>query len=125
MGNTGRFILTGGSVSALEQRATEGLGSAPRLRDEVQRRCRYGRPDRDRSLLAAISAEAKMSGWGCPNELKGVCLRVKGRNCDPGMKGCVLHGRFVFSNPAKNPPPKRTVLPAAPRPPGGIAASGE
>jgi hypothetical protein len=26
--------------------------------------------------------------------------------CDPGMKGCVLYGRFVFSNPAKNRPAK-------------------
>ena len=22
--------------------------------------------------------------------------------CDPGMKGCVLHGRFVFANDDKN-----------------------
>ena len=43
-----------------------------------------------------------MSGWGCPNELKGTCLRVQGRTCDPGMKGCVLFGRFVFSTPEKN-----------------------
>lgn len=57
-----------------------------------------------------------MSGWGCPNELKGTCLRVSGRSCDPGMKGCVLHGRFVFSNPAKNPPPKRTRLPTGASP---------
>lgn len=43
-----------------------------------------------------------MSGWGCPNEVKGKCMRVKGRDCDPGMKGCVLFGRFVFSTPEKN-----------------------
>ncbi len=43
-----------------------------------------------------------MSGWGCPNELKGTCLRVEGRECDPGMKGCVLFGRFVFSTDEKN-----------------------
>ncbi len=43
-----------------------------------------------------------MSGWGCPNELKGTCLRVDGRECDPGMKGCILFGRFVFSTPEKN-----------------------
>ena len=43
-----------------------------------------------------------MGGWGCPNELNGMCLRVQGRECDPGMKGCVLFGRFVFSNPEKN-----------------------
>ncbi|HYN39905.1 MAG TPA: hypothetical protein VES39_11705 [Rhodospirillales bacterium] len=62
-----------------------------------------------------------MSGWGCPNELRGTCLRVNGRDCDPGMKGCVLHGRFVFSNPEKNPPPKRT-LPTPPTPPTPPAA---
>jgi len=55
-----------------------------------------------------------MSGWGCPNEIHGTCMRVKGRDCDPGMKGCVLHGRFVFSNPEKNRPPTRTRLPAPP-----------
>jgi len=26
--------------------------------------------------------------------------------CDPGMKGCVLYGRFRFSNEAKNKPSK-------------------
>nr|VFJ43272.1 MAG: hypothetical protein BECKDK2373C_GA0170839_10052 [Candidatus Kentron sp. DK] len=45
-----------------------------------------------------------MGGWGCPNEVDGACLHVPGKKCDPGMKGCVLFGRFVFSNPAKNRP---------------------
>lgn len=43
-----------------------------------------------------------MSGWGCPHELMGRCQRVTGRGCDPGMKGCVLFGRFRWSNEAKN-----------------------
>ncbi|WP_006787924.1 hypothetical protein [Thiorhodospira sibirica] len=43
-----------------------------------------------------------MSGWGCPHEYQGRCHHLDGRPCDPGMKGCVLAGRFVFSNPAKN-----------------------
>ncbi len=43
-----------------------------------------------------------MGGWGCPHEVKGECQRVLGRPCEPGMKGCVLAGRFVFSDPAKN-----------------------
>ncbi|OIO69052.1 MAG: hypothetical protein COW19_04330 [Zetaproteobacteria bacterium CG12_big_fil_rev_8_21_14_0_65_55_1124] len=44
-----------------------------------------------------------MSGsWGCPHEEKGKCNHVLGRDCDPGMKGCVLSGRFVFSNDEKN-----------------------
>ncbi|MBT8420135.1 MAG: hypothetical protein KJO08_04650 [Gammaproteobacteria bacterium] len=45
-----------------------------------------------------------MGGWGCPNEVNGICLHVKGQACDPGMKGCVLFGRFVFSNTKKNRP---------------------
>ena len=51
-----------------------------------------------------------MSSWGCPNEIKGQCMRVKGRDCDPGMKGCILYGRFVFSNPDKNPPRINKIL---------------
>lgn len=47
-----------------------------------------------------------MSGWGCPHEIEGRCMRVKGFACDPGMKGCVLSGRFRFSNEAKNRPAK-------------------
>lgn len=43
-----------------------------------------------------------MSGWGCPHEVKGLCDRVERRKCDPGMKGCILAGRFVFSADEKN-----------------------
>jgi len=42
--------------------------------------------------------------WGCPHDANGECQRVPGRACDPGMKGCVLFGRFVFSNEEKNRP---------------------
>lgn len=42
--------------------------------------------------------------WGCPHEYQGRCQRVPDRECDPGMKGCVLFGRFEFSNPEKNRP---------------------
>lgn len=45
-----------------------------------------------------------MGGWGCPHEANGVCQRVSKLPCDPGMRGCVLYGRFVFSNQAKNRP---------------------
>jgi len=45
-----------------------------------------------------------MSGWGCPHESNGVCLRVRELPCDPGMKGCVLFGRFNFSKEEKNRP---------------------
>lgn len=47
-----------------------------------------------------------MSGWGCPHELNGTCQHIQGRACDPGMKGCVLAGRFRFSDETKNRPPR-------------------
>lgn len=43
-----------------------------------------------------------MSSWGCPHDDKGQCRQVPGKACDPGMKGCTLFGRFVFSADAKN-----------------------
>jgi hypothetical protein len=51
-------------------------------------------------------SEREMSGWGCPHEVAGKCNRVRGFDCDPGMKGCVLFGRFRFSNENKNRGPK-------------------
>lgn len=48
-----------------------------------------------------------MGGWGCVHDVNETCTRVAGRPCDPGMKGCVLAGRFRFSNEDKNRPPKR------------------
>lgn len=58
-----------------------------------------------------------MSGWGCPHEVHGTCQRVQGRPCDPGMKGCILFGRFVFSTPEKNRPPRSATSKAEPEPP--------
>jgi orotidine-5'-phosphate decarboxylase len=43
-----------------------------------------------------------MSGWGCPHEVAGVCTHVNNVACDPGMKGCVLYGRYRFANEDKN-----------------------
>ncbi|MBF0218101.1 MAG: hypothetical protein HQL49_01025 [Gammaproteobacteria bacterium] len=45
-----------------------------------------------------------MGGWGCPHEFAGKCQKIENRPCDPGMKGCVLAGRFIFSNAEKNRP---------------------
>ena len=41
-------------------------------------------------------------GWGCPHEVDEVCTKVNNLPCSPGMKGCVLAGRFVFADDAKN-----------------------
>lgn len=41
-------------------------------------------------------------GWGCPHEVDDRCTKINGVPCDPGMKGCVLFGRFVFADESKN-----------------------
>jgi orotidine-5'-phosphate decarboxylase len=41
-------------------------------------------------------------GWGCPHEVNDKCVKLNNLPCDPGMKGCVLAGRFVFANEDKN-----------------------
>jgi hypothetical protein len=41
-------------------------------------------------------------GWSCPHELQGLCSKVNGLKCDPGMKGCELYGRYVFFDARKN-----------------------
>ncbi len=65
------------------------------------------------------------ASWSCPHDLNGVCQRVAGAQCRPGMRGCVLHGRFVLANApgpgelkplrapeaAPDPPPPRRRLP--------------
>ncbi|HZX33337.1 MAG TPA: hypothetical protein VFF03_18445 [Rhodocyclaceae bacterium] len=39
-----------------------------------------------------------MASWGCPHEIDGKCTRINNLPCAPGMKGCVLAGRYVFAN---------------------------
>ena len=34
--------------------------------------------------------------WSCPHEADDLCTRVAHRACQPGMRGCVLHKRYVF-----------------------------
>lgn len=41
-------------------------------------------------------------GWGCPHEVNDTCTKIDNLPCDPGMKGCVLAGRFVFADEDKN-----------------------
>jgi len=44
-----------------------------------------------------------MASWGCPHEINGKCTKINNLTCDPGMKGCVLAGRYVFAgNEEKN-----------------------
>jgi len=43
-----------------------------------------------------------MSGWGCPHYKEGKCSKIKDKNCDPGMKGCVLAGKYAFADDTKN-----------------------
>ena len=50
--------------------------------------------------------------WGCAHEINGLGHRVNGLTCDPGMKGCVLYGRYIFANSKKN---ERIVQKQAPR----------
>ena len=40
--------------------------------------------------------------WGCPHEADDRCGKVSNLPCDPGMKGCELHGRYAFFNEDKN-----------------------
>lgn len=47
-----------------------------------------------------------MSAWGCPHDAGGVCQRVVGARCSPGMRGCVLEGRVRFAEASMNTPAK-------------------
>lgn len=48
--------------------------------------------------------EVNVSGWSCPHEDAGACKRLRNIPCDPGQRGCVMHGRFRFVDSAKNRP---------------------
>lgn len=41
-------------------------------------------------------------GWGCPHEVDDTCTKLNKLPCNPGMKGCVLAGRYVFADEDKN-----------------------
>lgn len=56
-----------------------------------------------------------MSAWSCPHDLNGTCQLVRGSVCDPGMRGCVLHGKVRFADVEMNRPRKPVKSgPAAP-----------
>ena len=56
-----------------------------------------------------------MSAWSCPHDLNGICQRVRGAICEPGMRGCELEGKVRFANEALNQPrkPVKAAAPAA------------
>jgi hypothetical protein len=41
-------------------------------------------------------------GWGCPTGVDDRCTKINDLPCDPGMKGCVLAGRFRFADDDTN-----------------------
>jgi len=50
-----------------------------------------------------------VSSWNCRHEVNGICMKVAGAYCRPGMKGCVLVGKVTFQD---------GVIPAPVWPPG-------
>jgi hypothetical protein len=52
------------------------------------------------------------SAWSCPHDLNGICQRVQGAVCDPGMRGCELEGKVRFAVEDKNQ--RRKPVKAAP-----------
>jgi hypothetical protein len=39
-----------------------------------------------------------MSSWSCRYEADGICRKVDGAYCRPGMKGCILVGKVTFQD---------------------------
>jgi hypothetical protein len=39
-----------------------------------------------------------VSSWSCRYELAGLCAKVDGAYCRPGMKGCILVGKVTFQD---------------------------
>jgi len=62
-----------------------------------------------------------VSSWSCPHEVNGVCQKVRGALCDPGMLGCVLQGKVERLDEPRGP--RRPVR--APTDPGRRAGAGE
>lgn len=57
-----------------------------------------------------------MSSWSCRYESSGICKKVDGALCRPGMKGCILVGKVEFEDgviPAPVWPDGRRPAPAA------------
>jgi hypothetical protein len=57
-----------------------------------------------------------LSSWSCRYEVDGLCRKVDGAFCRPGMKGCILVGKVTFQD---------GVVPSPVWPSGNPEASGE
>jgi len=40
--------------------------------------------------------DLSVSSWSCRYEADGLCRKVDGAYCRPGMKGCILVGKVTF-----------------------------
>lgn len=63
-----------------------------------------------------------MSSWNCRHEVNGICMKVAGAYCRPGMKGCILVGKVTFQDgviPSPVWPPNADGSPGGPRRPDG------
>jgi hypothetical protein len=49
-----------------------------------------------RSPGGGLLIRFRLMSWGCPHEFDGLCQRVNGAVCEPGMRGCVLDGKVTF-----------------------------
>jgi hypothetical protein len=65
-----------------------------------------------------------VSAWSCPHDLDGICQRVRGATCSPGMRGCELEGKVRFANEELNQP-RKPVKAAPPPAPDRRAGSGK
>ncbi len=69
-----------------------------------------------------------MSSWSCRHEVNGICRKLAGAYCRPGMRGCVLVGKVTFQDgvvPAPVWPPGADGAPGGPRRAGERPGDGE
>src|SRR5690606_17747653 len=65
------------------------------------------------SLQRPFRSPNAMSAWSCPHDLNGICQRVRGAICEPGMRGCELEGKVRFAREELNQPRKPVKAPVA------------
>jgi hypothetical protein len=69
--------------------------------------------------------DGTLSSWSCRYEADGLCRKVDGAYCRPGMKGCILVGKVTFQDgvvpspvwpPESGPPAREPGCDAPPHP---------